>query len=119
MCPFKIVRMRELIFYSTSTFLKRIDALRWTSHMEECLNILAESKECPGDAVLVHQVRLQLLVEQASQISQQIRESGNATPLDLYRRSLQGQLQEVNDKLPPELNFNRKSAQERPHNLSQ
>jgi hypothetical protein len=31
--------------------------------MEDCLTILDEKQECPNDAVLVQQVRLQLIVE--------------------------------------------------------
>ncbi|KAF2807184.1 uncharacterized protein BDZ99DRAFT_500451 [Mytilinidion resinicola] len=53
-------------FLSTSilsSFLQKTDALRWTPHMEECLIILDEKKECPNDAILVQQVRLQLIVE--------------------------------------------------------
>ncbi|KIW35297.1 uncharacterized protein PV07_02000 [Cladophialophora immunda] len=53
-------------FLSTSivsSFLQKTDALRWTPHMEECLVILDEKKECPNDAILVQQVRLQLIVE--------------------------------------------------------
>ncbi|OQV07342.1 hypothetical protein CLAIMM_11793 [Cladophialophora immunda] len=46
-----------------SSFLQKTDALRWTPHMEECLVILDEKKECPNDAILVQQVRLQLIVE--------------------------------------------------------
>ncbi|RDW65074.1 hypothetical protein BP6252_10725 [Coleophoma cylindrospora] len=46
-----------------SSFLQKIDALRWTRHMDECLEMLEERKECLNDEILVEQVRLQLMVE--------------------------------------------------------
>jgi hypothetical protein len=52
-----------LIDFRISSFLRKIDALRWTPHLDECLQILDESKECLNDEILVQQVRLQLIVE--------------------------------------------------------
>ncbi|KGO59266.1 Major facilitator superfamily domain, general substrate transporter [Penicillium expansum] len=44
-----------------SSFLQKIDALRWTTHLDECLEILDAQKECLNDDILVQQVRLQLI----------------------------------------------------------
>ncbi|KAL9623477.1 MAG: hypothetical protein Q9160_002157 [Pyrenula sp. 1 TL-2023] len=52
-----------LITSIISSFLQKTDALRWTSHLDECLLVLDGGKECFNDSVLVHQVRLQLLLE--------------------------------------------------------
>jgi hypothetical protein len=50
-----------------SSFLQKIDALQWTPHMDECLQVLEEAKECLNDRILVQQVRLQLIAEKMAQ----------------------------------------------------
>jgi hypothetical protein len=56
-----------LITFRISLFIQKIDALRWTSHMDECLQVLDEAKECLTDGILVQQVRLQLIAEKMAQ----------------------------------------------------
>src|SRR5271170_1606627 len=96
---------RRLIFSISSNFQK-IDALRWTPHMDECLQMLAEKQECPTDEILVQQVRLQLIVEKVVQAPWHDGEIENAervrAPPAFYLKALQSQLQEVRRKLPPE-----------------
>ncbi|RDW65808.1 uncharacterized protein DSM5745_09547 [Aspergillus mulundensis] len=48
-------------------FLGRMDPLRWTPHMKECLDILAHSEESPGDAVLAQITRTRLVADQILQ----------------------------------------------------
>ncbi|PWY80823.1 hypothetical protein BO94DRAFT_470367 [Aspergillus sclerotioniger CBS 115572] len=48
-------------------FLGRMDPLRWTSHMQESLEVLAGSEESPGDGVLVQLTRTRLLADQILQ----------------------------------------------------
>ena len=50
---------------SISIFLHKIDTLRWTPHLDECLQVLSQEKECPGDELLVQQVRMQRIAERA------------------------------------------------------
>lgn len=45
--------MMILIKDSVSSFLQKIDTLRWTSHMDECLQVLDERKEYPSDEGIV------------------------------------------------------------------
>ncbi|KAG0650461.1 hypothetical protein D0Z07_2967 [Hyphodiscus hymeniophilus] len=52
-----------LISSIISSFLQKIDGLRWTRHMDECLQILGHEKECPNDEVLIELVQLQLVLE--------------------------------------------------------
>ncbi|PWY70281.1 hypothetical protein BO70DRAFT_299324 [Aspergillus heteromorphus CBS 117.55] len=52
-----------LLTSMVSLFLQKIDPLRWTPHMDECLHVLSEHPECLNDEVLIHQVRLQLINE--------------------------------------------------------
>jgi hypothetical protein len=98
--------------FSISSYLQRIDALRWTPHMDECLQTLAEKQECPTDEVLVQQVRLQLIVEKVTQARWHDGEIENAGPVRappaFYLKALQSQLQEVKRKLPPESQQNGK-----------
>ena len=46
-----------------SLVVQRIDALRWTTLMDECLQIFDQTKKCPNDEILVQEVLLQLIVE--------------------------------------------------------
>ncbi|PYI02701.1 hypothetical protein BO78DRAFT_432656 [Aspergillus sclerotiicarbonarius CBS 121057] len=48
-------------------FLGRMDGLRWTDHMQECLDILVRSEESAGDGVLVQLTRTRLLADQILQ----------------------------------------------------
>ncbi|BAE60275.1 unnamed protein product [Aspergillus oryzae RIB40] len=50
-----------VITSSIASSLFKSDALRWTPHMEENLEILASTKECFGDELLVWLVRIQRL----------------------------------------------------------
>jgi hypothetical protein len=84
--------------YRISSFLQKIDALRWTPHMDECLQVLDETKECPNDEILVHQVRLQLIIERmALCVSQDraIKPMENEEYSSVYLQSLHSQLQGV------------------------
>ena len=62
-----VILNHTLIASRISSFLQKIDALRWTPHMDECLQILDERKECLNDEILVQQVRLQLILEKMTQ----------------------------------------------------
>ncbi len=103
---------KGLIDLSISSFLQKIDALRWTPHMGECLQVLDERQECLNDEILVQQIRLQLIVEKANQgtwndgateTSEHIK-----APLSFYSQALHSQLQEIKNKLSPRLQRNGK-----------
>ncbi|KAK3385785.1 hypothetical protein B0H63DRAFT_560308 [Podospora didyma] len=49
-----------------SSFIRKIDPLRWTPYMEESLQMLEERKETPNDAVLACLVRLKLIGDEAT-----------------------------------------------------
>jgi len=99
-----------LIFLSVSSFLQKIDALRWTPHLDECLEVLNEKHESPIDDILVQQVRMQLIVEKVTwgpwnDGAIKTAEHSNV-PLCFYLNALQSQLQEVKTKIPPYLKDN-------------
>ncbi|KAH8810878.1 hypothetical protein F5884DRAFT_672828 [Xylogone sp. PMI_703] len=79
-----------LITSSISLFLHKVDTLRWTPHMDECLQILEQKRECPNDEILVQQVRLALIAEKSNQVA-----SLDEAAASLYHESLQLQLQGI------------------------
>ena len=78
--------------------------------MDECLQTLAESQECPMDAILVQQVKLQLIVEEARQVYLSNGEFRRTEPMrapsTFYFKALQSQLQQVKHNLPAGLQLN-------------
>ena len=50
---------------SISTVTQLGDSLRWTTHLDECLQHLDTHRIHPLDELLVHQVKVHLIVEQA------------------------------------------------------
>ena len=90
---------------SISSFLQKIDALRWTPHLEECVQVLQEQAECPEDEILVQQVRLQQLVEKVNQSMSHDGALDAAThtkvPPAFYIQALHTQLQEIKSKFSP------------------
>ena len=83
---------------------KKIDALRWTSHLDDCLQVLDERHECLTDKILVQQVRLQLIVEKVTRGTWNDVAMGTAeyrkAPLSFHLQALHSELQEVRSKLP-------------------
>jgi hypothetical protein len=51
-----------------SAYFGEVDAMRWTPKMEEALLTLSMNENCPSDAVLALQVRLQLLAAKAAEV---------------------------------------------------
>ncbi|KIM97022.1 hypothetical protein OIDMADRAFT_169794 [Oidiodendron maius Zn] len=81
-----------------SSSLQKIDGLRWTAHMDECLQILRERKECPNDEILVELVQLQQIVEKLSMgaLSDRAEESADyGHQTSLYRDDLFSKLQGI------------------------
>lgn len=78
--------------------MQKIDALRWTPHMDECLRILSANPDCPNDETLVQQVRLQLIVEKVGHWQEGATENGTESakaPPSFFLQALKSQVQEV------------------------
>jgi hypothetical protein len=75
--------------------------------MDECLQVLDETRECLTDEILVQQVRLQLIVEKVTPGTwyEGVIESAEhvRAPPSFYIQALHSQLQEVKNKIPPQL----------------
>jgi hypothetical protein len=80
--------------------MSRIDAMRWTPHMEESLAILAEAKECPQDELLVAQVKLYLILDKAYQLR---RDGGTSSSPAFYLATFRKELDTLRSQIPPHL----------------
>ena len=80
--------------------MKRNETISWTPHLEESLRILSEQQECEGDALLVAQVQIQLVIEKLTQMALQ---SPSNPPPELYLSALGKRLHGIRAVLAPSL----------------
>ncbi|KAG0159271.1 hypothetical protein PDIDSM_6793 [Penicillium digitatum] len=93
-----------LISSGVAVAISRIDAMRWTPHMEESLSILNEAKECPQDELLITIVKIHLVLERVYQL----RRDGEAfISLAFYLDSFKNQLNTVKSQIPLHLQHHR------------
>ncbi|KKK19655.1 hypothetical protein ARAM_001655 [Aspergillus rambellii] len=98
-----------LVSSSISHFLGRAESLRWTPHMKECLDILADSKETPNDALLVYMTRACLIADNIMRglgHDCDILADDNAlsrAPVRFYIKAFQSQFIDLRDQMPPDL----------------
>lgn len=97
---------------SVSWYFAKIDPLRWTPYMDECLQILSTKQEAPTDKMLAQQIRLQLLAEKVAQTASKntVFEHSEAPKahLPFYLRALRSQLVDIKRMVSPEVERNRK-----------
>ncbi|KAL4880587.1 hypothetical protein BJY04DRAFT_191050 [Aspergillus karnatakaensis] len=101
-----------LVSSALSHTLGRSDSLRWTPYMSECLDILAQANEVPGDALLVNLVRTQLVVDKIitdlGSDCDGIKDRDSAkAPISFYIKGLQAQIDNIRTSIPPELAQNK------------
>lgn len=80
--------------------MSRIDAMRWTPHMEESLSILTDAKECPQDELLIALVKIYLVLDRVHQLR---RDGEVSIPPAFYLDSFKNQLDTVKSQIPPHL----------------
>ncbi|KFY10185.1 hypothetical protein V491_07780 [Pseudogymnoascus sp. VKM F-3775] len=96
-----------LISSVCSCYFQRIEPLRWVPYFEECLQLLEKTKEYPTDTLLVFLTRLQLIKNAVSRDTSDNFPGGMASPpSEIYLKSLQSQLEELKQNIPPELDGN-------------
>lgn len=97
---------------AVSAYFSEIDAPCWTTPMEEGLTAITSSGssvECPSDAALAFQVRIQLIAMRATKLREQSQLPGHppvatlSAPSLLYIKTLMEQAQELRVSLPPAL----------------
>lgn len=90
-----------------SAHIQKMDGMRWSPYLTECLQFLDEQKEVPSDALLVQQVRIRLVIENVNQClwtpGGMTHEDNSTTTWAFYLKAFQSQLQLVKDKVPPSL----------------
>ncbi|KAJ5382595.1 hypothetical protein N7517_000506 [Penicillium concentricum] len=97
---------------AVSAYFSQVEAPRWIHQMDEGLSAItasanSASAECPSDAALAIQVRLQLLATKAAQVRERAQLPDQPPPDTLspqsllYIKSLMGQLQELRASVPP------------------
>lgn len=100
----------RLIRNRMSSYFQRLDALRWTPYLDECIAVLGENDEHPTDSLLIHLVKLQLVVEKAGQAPwHEERDDPNGSvrvPPIFYLKALQAQLQDFKTRIPPSIQAN-------------
>ncbi|KAK4234733.1 hypothetical protein C8A03DRAFT_18416 [Achaetomium macrosporum] len=92
-----------LLTSQISHSMKRLDALTWTPHMDECLQTLSRQREWEGDDLLVAQVKVQLIIEQLTRATSQ---SPDGRPPSYVLSSLRTQLRSTKAQLPGHLQQN-------------
>ncbi|CAG8173321.1 unnamed protein product [Penicillium salamii] len=85
---------------STAMSMSRIDAMRWTPHMEESLSVLAEAKECPEDEILVAMVKMYLVLDRLYHLR---RDGDTISSPSFYLRTLKIQLDAARQEIPSHL----------------
>ncbi|KAK1993065.1 hypothetical protein LX36DRAFT_268945 [Colletotrichum falcatum] len=105
----RVVVACYLVTSSIASFLGKMDPLRWTPYMDECLQMLDDKPESPLDRSLAALVKMQLLKDEAGKLSSRIDVSsregadGPRTPPAMYVKMLQAQLQRIIQDLPADL----------------
>ncbi|PYI09938.1 hypothetical protein BO78DRAFT_426933 [Aspergillus sclerotiicarbonarius CBS 121057] len=88
-----------------SLFLQKCDTLRWTPHMDDCLQHLSEHPECLNDEVLAQQVRFQLVNEKINTGDWHTGLTSTHEPLKapmtLYLHAINSQFKRAQSKLAP------------------
>ncbi len=94
-----------LIRHSSAAFSSRLDALKWTPYLAECLQVLQENKETASDVLLALIVRLQVLTEEVNQAAGV---DGGKMPWPFYFKGFKNQFQDIRASIPEGLLNNRK-----------
>lgn len=97
------IAKRPTDIHRISHSIKRIDALAWTPHMDDCLQTLSQQREWEGDDLLVAQVKVQLIADQVTRAASQ---SADGIPPGYVRSALRTQLQTMRAQLPLHLQHN-------------
>jgi hypothetical protein len=96
---------------SVGNFFQRSEPMRWTAYLEECLNLLQQTKEHPTDELLVYLIRVQLIcngiVADGWSDVYHITNTSQKLPRLHYMHLHKMQLDEVKRSMPDHLKINR------------
>ncbi|RJE26156.1 hypothetical protein PHISCL_01506 [Aspergillus sclerotialis] len=95
---------------SAASFHSRVESLSWSPYLEECLKVLENSKEAPGDSLLVYFVKVQRIINNATTVRVQMRDTETEESTRIigqYISSLNGQLTTLKSQIPAHLVTNK------------
>ncbi|KFA62819.1 hypothetical protein S40285_03813 [Stachybotrys chlorohalonatus IBT 40285] len=106
-CTMEERRAVIALWYLTSihaSILGKMDSLRWTSHMQDCLEILEREKDHELDDVLVSFVKVQRVGDEAYKLLERdVIEDASQAPAYVFKKSLLNRLDDVRRNLSPGL----------------
>ncbi|KAK7420978.1 hypothetical protein QQZ08_010151 [Neonectria magnoliae] len=95
------------IWFLTSvmtSFIGKMDTLRWTTHMDDCLKALERDRDSPSDEVLAAFIKYQLVAEEAQKLLvRDVMGESSQTPTYVFKKGMLARLQEIREGLPPNL----------------
>ncbi|KAK7420106.1 hypothetical protein QQX98_002969 [Neonectria punicea] len=87
------------IWFLTSvmtSFIGKMDTLRWTPHMDDCLKALERDRESPSDEVLAAFIKYQLVAEEAQKLLvRDVMGESSQTPTYVFKKGMLARLQEI------------------------
>ncbi|KAI5459808.1 hypothetical protein BGZ63DRAFT_258472 [Mariannaea sp. PMI_226] len=87
-----------------ASFIGKMETLRWTPHMEDCLKVLERDCEHPSDEILVTFVRYQQVAEEAQKLLlQDVMGETGQTPTHVFKKGMLAKIQEIQENIPPGL----------------
>ncbi|PYH85363.1 hypothetical protein BO82DRAFT_275395 [Aspergillus uvarum CBS 121591] len=95
---------------SAATFHSRVESLSWSPYLAECLTVLEDTHEAPGDALLVGLVKLQLIAAKVTRIwvhSGGCKKDEGTWMIGPYVASLNMELVAARDQAPSHVRTNR------------
>ncbi|RAL15186.1 Zn(II)2Cys6 transcription factor [Aspergillus homomorphus CBS 101889] len=99
-----------LLTSSAATFHGRIESLTWSPYLDDCLKLLEDANEAPGDKLLVYLIRFQLLTSKVMKIALQISDTKTEESTRIigpYLASINGELTAVRDPAPSHIKTNK------------
>ena len=77
-------------------FVGKMEPIRWTSYMEECVEVLEQSPEFPSDKILSVLVRLQKIDDEAQGLLvRDAMSDTSGTPTFMFRKGLKERLNTI------------------------
>lgn len=84
-----------------SSFIGKMDTLRWTPHMDDCLKALERDRDHPSDEILVAFLKYQLVGEEAQKLLlRDVMGEGGQTPTYVFKKGMLSKLQEIRESMP-------------------
>ncbi|KAF7542206.1 hypothetical protein G7Z17_g11789 [Cylindrodendrum hubeiense] len=95
---------RAVLALCMTSFIGKMDTLRWTPHMDDCLKALERDQEHISDGVFVTLIKYQLVAEEAQKLLvRDVMGESSQTPTYVFKKGMLANLQEIRETLSPNL----------------